>query len=150
MKIKIEQAKQTWESPDGKRKLYLVVDDEGNTYKTFSDAIGNGEGKTFDVETYEKQNNRGQTETFIKQVSKQDGNKGFAKPAQTTKNVSEDIARSVALKAAVELASAHIGAAEKVTVEEVLMVANKMCKWLGGNAEIRHDDISFDLPTDEE
>ena len=131
MKVKIEQAKQTWESPNGQRRIYQVVDGDGNVYKTMSDAIGKGEGRSFDVETYEKDDNRGGTDTFLKQVARQDGQKFAGKTGQKAQIVSQKSGcRADALSCAVEFACGHLAAGEKITIESVLLASEKMLKWL--------------------
>lgn len=54
MTITVKEAKQAWESPDGKIKIYDLVDQDGNAWSTFSHKIGNGIGQAFDVEVYQK------------------------------------------------------------------------------------------------
>lgn len=67
----ITLSQQTWQSPDGQRKLFTVKyrDQQGIEHdaKTWSGKIANGTGQQFDLDVYTKDGKNG-PETFVRQV----------------------------------------------------------------------------------
>lgn len=120
MKATIQSAQQTWQSPDGQRKLYTVTytDESGNlvTSKTWSGKIGTGSGQQFDLEVYTKDGNRG-PEQFVRQVQQEgsqyasQGATGNSRPNSSSSDkqfkgdpdTRASIERQTGLKAAVEV-----------------------------------------------
>lgn len=78
MKIKVEDTREVWSSPDGQRTIYEVrVSDEAGTfatYQSFSDEIGKARvGTAFDVEVYDRTSKKtGSAEHFIRQLKTDD------------------------------------------------------------------------------
>lgn len=154
MQATIQGAKQTWQSPDGQRKLYEVTltDSFGKlqTRKTWSGKIGTGMGQQFDLEEYTKDGNRG-PETFVRQV--QDPNSQYARPtttpspasspgqpksayADTQADTRASIERQTGLKASVEVVANYYNAVgiqpeEDITLEQYVADVVKYSKVLG-------------------
>lgn len=81
MQITVKSSKEIWKSPDGQRTINVLDTDKGE-FRTFSDAIAEGFGKTFEVDVYEKDGKFGK-ERYVKQVQK-DGTIGAAYGTRTS------------------------------------------------------------------
>lgn len=112
-----------WNSPDGKVTIWTIkleVDGERNTQSTMSKVIAT-EGFQGDVEIYT--NAKGKD--YVRQAPKED----FGERARPSDDTQDNIARSVALKAAVDYWA--IGnSANTGTEEEVIDTAELFLKWL--------------------
>jgi hypothetical protein len=71
--VKTVSSQVAWTSPDGQRTIYKVnMDYQGKPFQasTYSKAIGQV-GWLGDIETYEKSNNKGGSDTYVKQQQKE-------------------------------------------------------------------------------
>lgn len=143
-----------WVSPDGKRKIYTVVDQRGNHYKTYSHKLGSAEpGTTFEVEAYEKDQDvfvRQQQETQqphnqTPQATPQQPQptpqpaQTPRQPAQPTQTGRDDtnisIERQTAVKAAVEAANGLLPLQNKepsadLHVQNILFFADRLQEFI--------------------
>lgn len=104
-KVTTKKSRVKWQSPDGKRVLSEVtldVNGEEAIANTYSEAIAHM-GWEGEVETYEKPDNRGNVETFVKQPQKENpyrsGGGGEKKPYVPRDDAS--IKAQFAIKAAI-------------------------------------------------
>lgn len=112
MNIKVKSVELAWKSDDGKILKHIVVTEDGQTFRTFSKTIAK-EGWSGEVEVYEKNG-----ENLVKQPQKAGfGTKEFkADPVKLKQDLALQIAtnqsiqRQVALKCAVEVYVAQVGA----------------------------------------
>lgn len=114
-----------WSSPDGKVKIWTIkleVDGQADTHSTMSKALATM-GWTGDVEVYT--NAKGKD--YVRQAPKEEQASGSRVSSNYTPNPEqqESIARSVALKAAVDYYSG-----QKPTPSEVTNVAERFLDWL--------------------
>lgn len=113
-----------WSSPDGKVTIWTIkleVDGERNTQSTMSKAIAT-EGFQGDVEIYTNQKGK----DYVRQAPKED----FGSNARTPDDTQDNIARSVALKAAVDFGAATVNDKFTPTEEQILVTADKFLAWL--------------------
>lgn len=63
--MKILSTRLVWKSNDEQKKIYEVIDDQGNTFKTWNEQIGTAtKGSELEVKTYTKPGKDGETESW--------------------------------------------------------------------------------------
>jgi hypothetical protein len=135
MRGKTISAEQVWKSPDGSRKIYEVsIEADGKVYtlQTYSDKISKV-GFEGELETYDKDGNR-----FVRQKTKEGGgNYGGGNRGGSPRNdeaTQESIARSVALKAAVDMVSSRGSHTKADDQKYTIQLAEHYLSWLQGSS----------------
>ncbi|MBC8186444.1 hypothetical protein H8E88_35640 [candidate division KSB1 bacterium] len=127
MDVKIVSSKVLWKKDDDSLKLYEVgFECQGKIYtaKTWSKTLGDGEGKTFDVEKEMRPNKRepDKMDTFIKQVKS--GKFAYSAGRQ---ELDKKLASLVCAK---DLAIARFGKGAELDVGKMLNESDAILKWL--------------------
>lgn len=122
MKVVIQDTSQIWQSKDGSRRIFNVTYTNAAgtllTRKTFSDDIGTGKGREFDLDEYSRDGKNG-PEIFVKQIPQQQPGFG-AQPQPATAASGQSSASTTQYKADPDKQSSiERQAALKVAVEVV-------------------------------
>jgi len=117
--IAVKQVKQIWASPDGTRKIWALKCADGKVYRTFSEGIASSGGQEVQVVVYQRKNNKGETENFVKREQQQRSGGHGGGGHDNSRDA------SMALSYAKDL-----GAAKGSEVGEILQVADAFLAWI--------------------